>query len=242
MKTETFESTIPFSGFYHTLHSQEVDREIEMLPDNWYDTYQCDIPDWLMELAWDGANYQSAYQDYAKEYAASFCDWLGLDCEFVEMTSPRGYNFETDRIFVKFSREAVARMWRGVSRADFEKAVKARFTSRSGFISHYSNDWRDWGPISTWDHNQIGTLVGVFAETEQGGDFDHWAEYSLMEDYACNGGAHCALWQGERADRFWKVWNHLTYDRPGRAIKTVAQWYAANQKPWETTPLGQAAQ
>jgi hypothetical protein len=161
-------TTIPFQGFYESIHDANLDRALEMLGD--------DVdPDWRF-----------VHASYAAEYCASFGRWLGLDLKFVELSSPREYNFETDRIFAKIGRNDLIRVYEGTPRALLRQRVTERFTSCSGFISYYSNKLEDWSPIVTeWDHNMIGTMLEVYAEYEQGSaPID---ENSLMEDALCNG-------------------------------------------------------
>lgn len=87
-----------------------------------------------------------------------------LGAKFEEMTSPREYNFTTDRIFCELSGRTVARLFR-MSREDnharLAACIRERFTSRDGFISHYSNRLADWleKPLADWDHNELGTLL-----------------------------------------------------------------------------------
>lgn len=239
MRKDAFLSTIPFAGFYGSVHEDELDREVEYFMERI--PHDSPVYDSIQSLAWDAADFGAARLEYAQEYAAAFLDWLSLNGKFESMDSPREYNFATDRIFVTLTRADIARLWRGVPREDFTKACRDQFTSRSGFISHYSPDWRDWGPISTWDHNQIGTLVECFAEYEQGKAWDSWAEHELMESYLCNGGVHGAMWQGDKADRLWRIANYLE-ERAARPIKTMDQWHAARRaenRPFSGTPLGQ---
>ncbi|MDK3074096.1 hypothetical protein QO034_13320 [Sedimentitalea sp. JM2-8] len=235
------EIQIPFDGFYGSIHEDEVNRELESVYDSWSDAMPCDIPESLSDLFFDAAQWGNAYREYAKEYAESFIAEYLKDGTFVEMTSPREYNFATDRVFIDVSRDAVADMVRKTDRAILDRVTKERFTSCDGFISNYRNDWRHWGRLSEWDHNQLGTLLIAYLETERGETWDQWAEYSLCEDISCNGLIHNALWQGDKATRAWRIFNYLTDDRANRAVKTMAQWCIAFAKPWESTPLGSVA-
>lgn len=238
-------STIPFSGFYESVHSGAVDSTLErMLTD--LDSGTENAPDCICEAARQAIDYSGVYQAYARTYAASFLEWLGLNGTFESMSSPRFYNFETDRIFVELTRADLARLWRTVSRDDLTKAAAARFTSRDGFISHYSPDWREWGRLSEWDHNQIGTLVGAAAVIENGGDWDSWAEFSLVED--CDGNGDIDQWIWDNAEpglgRALDLWDYLQ-SRAKRSIRTLAQWHAARRaenRPFNETPLGQFGQ
>lgn len=216
-------ATIPFGGFYCSIHSEAIDCAIEqMFMDR--DSGCESAPDAIYELANDGVDYSGVYRSYAAAYAASFLEWLGLDGEFESMDSPREYNFTTDRIFVELARQDVARLWRMVPRAEMDKAARDHFTSRDGFISGYRADWRDWG------HNQLGTLVAAAAVIENGGDWDQWAEYELLEDCACNGEIDSWIWENSnpKLKRAADIWDYLQ-ERAKRATKTMADYSAARR-------------
>ncbi len=236
-----FLSTIPFSGFYGSWHDVEIDRTFsDMFLD--LEGRGNPAPESLIDRARDAVQWSFVYRSYAKYFAESFLSWLGLDGTFESMTSPKYYNFETDQVFVNLSRGDLARMWKCVDRDRFAGACRDRFTSRSGFISSYSPDWRAWGHLSSWDHNQVGTLVQAFAETEQGGAFDSLAEVDLMESALCNGYPESWIWENAGPDlkRAADAWDYLQ-DREARPIKTMAQWIAARRaenRPFGTTPLG----
>ena len=248
-KQDSFVSTVPFSGFYESIHSGEVDHTLErILTDR--DSGSEPAPDFIQNAAFMAIDYSAVYRRYARAYVDSFAEWLGLDGKFESMDSPREYNFTTDRVYITLTRADVARLWRGVSRADMTKAAKARFTSYDGFISGYSSDWRTWGRLSDWDHNQLGTLLGAYAVIENGGDWDQWAEHGLVEDLNCNGDIDNWLFEEATKDlaRAVNAWDYLQ-DRAKRAIKTCAEYLEsrrdfrrAQMLPFEGTPLGQFAQ
>lgn len=239
MKKKTFLSTIPFAGFYCTLHEDEIDQTFVRM---FEDDNGNPAPGFITDKARDAVSWSFVYHAYAKDYAASFLHWLGMGGKFESMESPRYYNFETDRIFVELTGADIARAWHNTDRGIFTRHCRERFTSRGGFISSYDPDWKTWGPLSTWDHNQIGTLIGAFAETEQGGEFDSWAEYGLMEDASGNGDIDNWIWNNAGPDlaRCANAWYYLR-DRAQRKVKTLAQWHAARRaenRPFAGTPLG----
>ena len=45
---------------------------------------------------------------------------------------------------------------------ELEDVVLRRFTAQDGYIPHYSNNLKEWGDYTEWDHNQIGTALLVF--------------------------------------------------------------------------------
>lgn len=83
------------------------------------------------------------------------------------MESPREYNFTTDRLFANVPVSVVRKLW-AISKADshetLTRVASDRHSSRSGFISFYASNWRDWGPVSDWDHNQLETLLRAACE------------------------------------------------------------------------------
>ena len=93
--------------------------------------------------------------------------------------SPREYNFETDRIFIEIEEnhciEFIEHIVKNYKK-ELENKIKERFTSRSGFWSHYKNGLDLWTQdYSEWDHNQIGTCFELFDLEEED------INYSLRE-------------------------------------------------------------
>lgn len=239
MTNQRFEVNIPFSGFYESWHSNQFDDEIDQTIENWTETLDCDMPQKLQNMFYDAANYGNARLEYAKAYLSAFADeYLNGDLQFTIMTSPREYNFETDRLFGTISRKTLAMIIRKTDPTILTRIAKKNHTSRSGFISFYEPDWRSWGRVTTWEHNQLGTLLQAYLETERNESWDMWAEYELCEDFSGSGHIHSWLWHGEESNRAWAIYNYCTHYRPNRPIKTMAEFWAARQKPWDTTPLG----
>lgn len=172
----------------------------------------------MFEMFMRHTSYDIAYRHLAAEYAASVDYMLGeafdmtakakrhgwnattgkperqtynrpsVRAKFEAMTSPREYNFQTDRIFMDFPASFVRKMF-AISKAEkhetLSKVIEGRFTSRSGFSSFYSNDLEDWicKPVSDWDHNELGTLL-IAACLIKGFDFDEsrWPLYEMTVD------------------------------------------------------------
>jgi hypothetical protein len=238
MKTETFEINIPFAGFYNSIHENEFECEIESLCEHFAQEAGRDIPESLLYRLRDSADWGNGRIDYAQAYVEAFSDeYLDGTATFAGMDSPQFYNFETDRIFVTIPRATLAKLWRNTDRATLDRLCAERHTSRDGFASHYRPDWREWGSLSTWDHNQVGTLLRAYLEAERGDSWDQWAEYELLEGYFGNGGVSDSIWIGDKAERALKLFDYLT-ERAKRPHKTMKAWARANTKPWNTTPLG----
>lgn len=199
--------TIPFSGFYDSIHNDNVEHELYsgVFTDH---ATGCTNNDRLSELASDSIDWRELYIDYAKEYVDAFNNELGLNLVFNELSSPKEYNFTTDRIFCEISLQQAQKLWDETDGLTLKKYAAEMFTSRSGFISFYEPDFYFWGPLHTWDHNQLNCLMYAWLDdnhSEQdvfiSDDKKTWneTELYLMDDFiSCNGGAseliykHCA--------------------------------------------------
>jgi len=123
--------------------------EVEYFNDDLFDV--TDFKEWIIFLA--------------KEYSEHVLHELELSGEFESLQSPREYNFSTDQIFVNLSEESVNKIisdLRSNPKTSFENIVNDRLTSRSGFISYYSNDYKQYlfdTSLNEIDHNILGLMV-----------------------------------------------------------------------------------
>lgn len=177
-------TTIPFSGFYQSFHDADLDDALQQMFTNW-ETGVCN--DKLFARAYGMVQWRLVYANYAAEYAKGLADEFKIAITFVNLDSPREYNFETDRIFCEIGLDEVKRLRAETSEKPFRDLARARFTSRSGFISFYSPDVDEWGAIETWDLNQVGTLLEAYIEEQHGDRFDQQAELDIMESARANG-------------------------------------------------------
>lgn len=202
----TLKTIIPFSGFYESIHSSELDDRLEQEFSSDYDN----VFSSLLEKAYDNIDWGAVHNEYAKEYTEAFADEFDIKVKFETLISPKYYNFETDRIFAYIELSEVKRLFELVPKEVLERRIKANFTSRSGFISHYFNELSLWDTdLANWDHNQIGTLIEAYISTIEP-EFDQNQEYSLMEDSVCNGFIEGILWDNIKdADRLYKLSTYL---------------------------------
>ena len=155
---------LPFHGFYETSYSVMIDDAVTDFFR--YDNSNSNIPDqayWLID-------YSQIRQAIARRYVENFAQHfegetgIALNAEFESMTSPREYNFETDRIFAHIPESTIAALF-AASEADghtqLATLIKEECTSRSGFHSFYSNDFGEWlaKPVNSWDHNELQILL-----------------------------------------------------------------------------------
>ena len=205
-------TTIPFSGFYYSLHDSALDSALESI----FSDDSGNNRDSIVYAAQDAADWRIVQNRYAADYAAAFAAEFNLPLQFESMKSPREYNFSTDIIYCTISAENAAWLFDTCNKAILDKIARETFTSRDGFISFYSKDFTEWGNILAWDHNQLGVLIRAHVE-EQNPDFDQWAEFELMESAQCNGRLENWIFESnpEKLNRLFHINNYLNI-REGR--------------------------
>ena len=181
------ESTIPFDGFYESFISDDINYQIGQQIEWDSDIY--DLNEDEQQILWDSylsINRSYFYNQIAKDYTNFYIEILNrrlegftLKAKFNLLTSPREYNFETDRIFIDIERDHAINFIKYIIKnykKELEEKIKDRFTSRDGFWSHYKNGLDLWTQdYSEWDHNQIGTCFELFDLEEED------INYSLRE-------------------------------------------------------------
>ena len=181
------ESTIPFDGFYESFISDDIDHQIGQQIEWDSDIY--DLNEDEQQILWDSylsINRSYFYNQIAEDYTNFYIEILNrrlkgftLKAKFNLLTSPREYNFETDRIFIDIEKNHAIDFIKYIIKnykKELEEKIKDRFTSRSGFWSHYENGLDLWTiDYSEWDHNQIGTCFELFDLEEED------INYSLRE-------------------------------------------------------------
>lgn len=180
---EIRQTTLPFSGFYHSSHSEILDSALHcMFAD---DTGGSNIE--LTDRAFTNIDWLSVHEGYAKLYVENFAATFKLNTlAFTDLVSPKFYNYETDRLFCEISLDEVASIYENVDRNRLREVIRKTFlrvnasTSCDGYISFYPNDLYKWPhDLAEWDHNHIGTLIHAFAIQE---GFDHQTEITIMDD------------------------------------------------------------
>ena len=180
-------ATIPFQGFYNSLYSHAIDSEIENSIDYYYKEYE--LTEAQRDTLANGyleKNTSEFYKYIAEDYAEAFIHEieveteLSLDAKFESMESPREYNFQTDRLFIELPEASAVAFVNYIlanHKDELEKLIAQRFTSRSGFISHYDNTLEAWGDPSEWDYNQLGTCFEIFEYLED----EIYHSYNMFE-------------------------------------------------------------
>jgi hypothetical protein len=170
---------LPFAGFYGSHHDVELDQVAEQM----FQNDQDDANDGLIERLMRSCSWRVVHNAYAAEYVAGLLAELGIEGTFSDMISPREYNFETDRVFAQLELSQVIRVMDTTQSETLDRIAAERHASRSGFLSYYSPNWRSWGELAIWDHNQLQTLLEAYIDD----NVDAFDELHVMEHARCNG-------------------------------------------------------
>ena len=138
--SEHIKTTINFGGFYNSIHDDNIEWACES-----YFTDDDGNCDWNIIL--DSVDFKKIRGVYIDLYCDLFSDWLkenyNLAIKFknISLSSPREYNFETDKILCDITHDENESLIKALqSNTKFLDWLKDRTQSRSGFISFYSYD------------------------------------------------------------------------------------------------------
>ena len=184
------EIELPFSGFYESLHNQFLEDAIESAFNYDYETGgDVELGDDYDQARWDAdINWPEIQENYSKAYVEEFGQEFDLDLEFVATTSPKYYNFSTDRIFANVPLEQIERIRKEAeAHVDYAEFIKERYTSYDGFWSNFSNDSND----EDWTKEELNpvqyrSILDFWIEKISDAHED-WDVF-LMDDFRGNGG------------------------------------------------------
>ena len=141
---QIYETWLPvFPGFYGTIFEASEDYEIDCIN-------EVRESNGLDPLTWDDIEFD--YSQYETDVVESCINVL--ECELTDfvsriklqcINSPKEYNFANDsaNIEIKIKPMEISKFI-NTNFDSFTKYIHDRYTSRSGFWSHYSNNANDW--------------------------------------------------------------------------------------------------
>lgn len=116
------EFRLNFGGFYESIHSDRIDIQIE-----------------LFDINWEAVDYKKTFINYSISYLNEISNYLDIDLHFVELDSPRFYNYRTDTIIAKINNKDFKKLKSiYLIDDDFVSFVNEESKSKSGFISFYN--------------------------------------------------------------------------------------------------------
>jgi hypothetical protein len=194
MKMETqikLLTVVPFGGFYESIASHLLDREVKDLIEYSEEEESRDYISAPINYDDVAVNYKGYTLEYSKQYTAlydqAFSGELSIELGliFESLENPKFYNYETDRIFATLPLQNIQKVLDSVDGVKLAGFILERFTSRSGFSSFYSNDLTDWinKPLKDWDHNEVNTLLEFALSGQAMTDYELDGLYELPAQY-----------------------------------------------------------
>lgn len=140
-----------FIGFYNS--PLDPGEFIEIVP-----TEELESHGDMDQEQYDSINWNKTHEATAKKYLYKFIDQneapinlFGIKLEFVKVDSPKYYNYSTDKLVCKatFNKQKLIRYIKTLLKVKenylrLDEYIKDTFSSRSGFISFYSNNTHYW--------------------------------------------------------------------------------------------------
>lgn len=126
---------LPFQGFYESIYDMHIDNTIE------YYLYALEgeqlekAQDTFYMMEYD-ATRKAICKHYIKAYEQVFYDEFNIDLNltFNSLTSPKFYNFESDRLFVNIDHEAFKQVINLLDDEVIQKTLSEKYKTQSGFI------------------------------------------------------------------------------------------------------------
>lgn len=149
MRQKTISTWLPiFNGFYNTIFEPDETFEIDGI--NSEREAMGLHPVEFNEIEFN-------YKRYEKNISIECCEFIqtklkennfDVTIEFDEVVSPKYYNFKNDSIDINVTigESFIDKMRTFIleNTEEFDSYITKNYSSRSGFISAYSNDYKDW--------------------------------------------------------------------------------------------------
>lgn len=151
---------IPFQGFYESLWGCIDDDAIEN-----------------GDVDYDKIDYKK----FRHIICLSIVEWISqktdLPFRLESFTSPREYNFYSDRLFAYMAASDLEQIYKNICKKKLADAFHDNFAPRSGFVPFFScSSWVE--PVLEWEPVLTGILTGLYLEELLG---DDW-EFSCYND------------------------------------------------------------
>lgn len=170
MEESQLKIELPFDGFYESIHDSNIDNEIEQ---HFQYDFEAGDDREMTEAEADAVfmadvDWKAIQCEYAEAYADAFGSEFELESlKYDDMTSPKFYNFSTDRIFCTVDADEFNSKIRKAVESDpaWKEYIRERFTSYDGFWSNYSNNIEDddW-TAEILDECQYGTMLHFYVD------------------------------------------------------------------------------
>lgn len=166
-----------FSGFYESIHDELFDSEEDSIIESY------------LGKKYDDFRFTYKYVEYCRSYVSAISSEIDIKLEFMELTSPREYNFSTDQISCWINSKELKKISSVLDSDTLKNLIKRRFTSRDGFMSWYSNDIKEWKKkkVVNWNCVELGTLLDAWLIENESEDYYNNLDYVGYEYCSENG-------------------------------------------------------
>jgi len=126
---ETITVALNFAGFYQSIHNDNIEARISQVLED---------EDILDDKIYNHIPYKAIYTEYAERYVSEFNHYFNLNLEFLELDSPREYNFRTDVIMVNMCIQDYNFLWLDTDQDFINDKIEEASTFRDGYVPYYS--------------------------------------------------------------------------------------------------------
>lgn len=161
-----------FEGFDYSWIDSEFDNVAQMESEYYSEEYNLsDEKKEEIREDYFSQNFEELKEEICKVYAQNYFNDIEfetdieLDAQFESLGSQQTWLCRLDRFFVEVPTNKAQSLLKWIFNNKYQELkeiVRDRFTARDGYMPHYSKHLNEWGKISRWDHNQIGTALLVF--------------------------------------------------------------------------------
>jgi len=161
-----------FEGFDYSWIDSEFDNVAQMESEYYAEEYNLsDEKKEEIREDYFSQNFEELKEAICEVYAQNYFNDIEsetdieLDAEFESLGSQQTWLCRLDRFFVEVPTNKAQSLLKWIfdnKYQELEDVVLRRFTAQDGYFPHYSNNLKEWGDYSEWDHNQIGTALLVF--------------------------------------------------------------------------------
>lgn len=127
--------------------------------DGFYESFSADI----LERFYENTGETGDQVKLAKGFVRSLSSKIEVPLDFVRLTHPKEYNFDTDQIFCNIDQKELKFIWKEVKNnlETFSQVLYEQLTPHSGFVPFYSNEAEDWinKNISEFDCCELGIIL-----------------------------------------------------------------------------------
>lgn len=117
---ENIQFNLNFGGFYCSEHSEMIEAQIE-----------------AFELDGETVNFKEVFNEYASDWLELLSNEIDLDLKFINLDSPKYYNFRTDEIVTEISKATFEALKAEHLTTECIEYINKESASRSGFASFY---------------------------------------------------------------------------------------------------------